>query len=72
MGRQFLVAEFPQAQDERPPNRDVLLLIQTIDDCRGLGTERPKTVDQIAPNSWIIGLLAADKQRPNLFLLASA
>ena len=69
MGRQLLGAEFPQAQDERPPNRDVLLLLQTLDDGGGLGAEWPKTVDQIAPNPWIIGLLPAGKQRPNLFLL---
>ncbi len=69
MWRQFLVAKFPQAQDERPPNRDVLLLFQSVDDHGGLGAERPKSVDQIAPNPWIIGLLAARKQRPNLFLL---
>jgi hypothetical protein len=40
-GRQLLGAEFPQAQDERPPNRDVLLLLQTLDDGRGLSAEWP-------------------------------
>src|ERR1019366_1841663 len=53
-----LFLKFSQAQNQRPLNGDVLFLIQTLDNGPGISTQRAEPMNQIAPHSRIIWLLA--------------
>ena len=39
-----------QAQNQRPPNRHVRLLVQPLDDGPGIRTQRTQAMDQVAPH----------------------
>ena len=64
--RQVLLAELAQTQDQRPPNRDVRFLVQSLDDGPGVGTQRTQAMDQIAPHPRIGAVL---QERPDLLRL---
>jgi len=63
INRKILRAEFSEAQDQRPPDRQVRFLVQPFDDNFGFRPQWRKAMEQIAPNSWIGAVL---EQRPNL------